>query len=183
MKFTTFFLLLFICLSLSTRATSKITNSTTTVQVELLGTYNLAGVSYDQRFSDEYKGFGFKVGIGAGYANAPWTFIPFKYNSFGSFPKNEIVSIPLQVNYLLGKGNSQFEAGVGITPFYSTHKFNDKSNINAYGTLATGYRYHNIKKHLALGVGLMYGFKLPGLKLNYVDNFFWQPYLSVGYIL
>ncbi len=101
----------------------------------------------------------------------------------GEFSKNEIVSVPLQLNYLFGKGNSQFEAGAGVTPFYSTYKFNEKSNFNAYGTLATGYRYHNLKRNLAFGAGIMYGFKLPGLKLNYVDNFFWQPYFSIGYII
>lgn len=72
------------------------------------------GISLDQRFSDNYSGLGFKGGIGVGYANAPWIFIPFKYSSWGSFPKNEIVSVPLQLNYLFGKGNSQFEAGAGV---------------------------------------------------------------------
>jgi hypothetical protein len=174
----------FLCIGLffSTVAKSQL-NNTSTLQVEILGVYNLAGVSFDQRFLDNYSGLGFKAGIGVGYANAPWTFIPFKYSSWGSFPKNEIVSVPLQLNYLFGKGNSQFEAGAGVTPFYSTYKFNEKSNFNAYGTLATGYRYHNLKRNLAFGAGIMYGFKLPGLKLNYVDNFFWQPYFSIGYII
>ncbi|NLX67748.1 MAG: hypothetical protein GXZ19_13485 [Bacteroidales bacterium] len=175
-------LFLCICLFFSILAKSQL-NNTSTLQVEILGAYNLAGVSLDQRFSDDYAGLGFKAGVGVGYVNSPWTFIPFKYNTWGGFPKNEIVSVPLQINYLLGKRNSQFEIGAGITPFYSTYKFNGKSHINAYGTLATGYRYHNLKRNLAFGAGIMYGFKLPGLKLNYVDDLFWQPYLSIGYII
>ena len=176
--------LVFLCIALFFSNVAKAQlNNTSTVQVEILGAYNLAGVSFDQRFWDNYSGLGFKAGIGVGYANPPWTFVPFKYTSWGSFPKNEIVSVPLQLNYLFGKGNSQFEAGVGVTPFYSSFKFNEKSNFNAYGTLATGYRYHSSKRNLVFGAGIIYGFKLPELKLHYVDNLFWQPYFSIGYIL
>lgn len=154
----------------------------TSVQLELLGSYNMVGVSFDRRFSNSYSGFGYKVGLGIGYSKDKLKFIPFKFDTWGGFPNQTILSVPLQVNYLLGEKNHQFEIGVGATPFYSTYKFNGKSHINAYGTLSAGYRYYNISKHITAGAGLMLGYKLPGLKMNYVNNVFWQPYLSIGYL-
>ncbi|MDO5523772.1 MAG: hypothetical protein Q4G48_06980 [Bacteroidia bacterium] len=164
-------------------AQQEYTGKTSSIQVEMLGAHNLMGVSFDQRFMESNHGLGYKVGIGVGYSKDSWKFIPFKFNTWGGFPNQTIVSVPIQLNYLLGKNAHKFELGAGVTPFYSSYKFNEKSNINAYGTFATGYRYNNLPKRFVLTAGLMYGFKLPGLKMNYVDKFFWQPYLSVGYIL
>lgn len=164
-------------------AQQKYNDKHSSIQIEMLGTHNLIGVSFDERFTESNHGLGYKVGIGAGYSKGNWKFIPFKYDTWGWFPDQNIVSIPIQLNYLLGKNNHKFELGAGVTPFYSSYKFNEKSNINAYGTFATGYRYSNPRKHIVFTAGLTYGFKLPGLKMNYVNDFFWQPYLSVGYIL
>ncbi len=154
-----------------------------TLQIELLGAYNLAGISFDRRFTESQDGLGYKVGIGVGYSKNSWKFVPFKFDTWGGFPNQTIVSLPLQLNYLSGKKNHQFEAGAGITPFYSTYQFSGKGNINAYGAISAGYRYHSPSKRIVLGTGLMLGCKLPGLTLKYVDKIFWQPYLSIGYLL
>ena len=158
-------------------------NNTATVRLDLLGESGLAGVTFDQRFSENYKGWGYRAGIGMGFANAPWTFVPFNYAGFVSFPKQQMMALPLQINYLLGNGNNQLDVGAGVTPFYSNVKFNDKSNLNAFGTISAGYRYHNLNNNLMFGAGLMFGYKLPGLKINNIGDVIWHPYLSIGYII
>jgi hypothetical protein len=70
--------------------------------LELGGNAGLLSVNYDQRFQKGNGGFGWKAGLGIGA-------IP-SGHSFGATP-----TVPLGINYLLGKGSHYLEAGLGVT--------------------------------------------------------------------
>ncbi len=82
---------------------------------ELLGASQGIGFNYDARFKkDASDGFGWRTGLGFGYA---YSSIFAAYNIDGekidTYNQMFRLSVPVEVNYLLGKGNSKFEAGAG----------------------------------------------------------------------
>ena len=96
-----------------------------TMYIELLGASNGLGINYDARFRQgASSGWGWRTGLGFGY----------RYSSMGvaySFSDTEVVddskildltaiynqcfraSVPLEINYLLGKGPSKLDLGAG----------------------------------------------------------------------
>ena len=71
--------------------------------LEFGGNGGILSLNYDRRFSEGNNGFGARVGAGLAA-------VPAGHDGFGF-----TVSVPLAVNYLLGKGPHQLEAGAGIT--------------------------------------------------------------------
>ena len=106
-----------------------------------LGGAGLASLNYDMRIMKKNDGLGFRVGIG-GFS------IKANYGG-GSYDKESIITVPLELNYLLGKDEKHyFEIGGGATIVNSKYKSSDPqysyySNENfhsTFGHLYFGYR-------------------------------------------
>lgn len=105
------------------------------IYLELLGSHVLAGVNFDMRLNKgRMDGIGFRVGVGG---------ISAELADVG------IVTFPIEINHLIGKRRSSFEAGVGILPIYATSigEITDYDYVTedgmafAGGFLTLGYRY------------------------------------------
>ncbi|MVN89831.1 hypothetical protein GO816_01700 [Mucilaginibacter sp. HME9299] len=103
------------------------------VYAELAGPGLLFSANYDTRFSKARNGWGARAG--AGYLSAD---------------NNSILTLPVQINYLLGKQGKYFEVGLGAT-FVSTKGSNNDDNFFVFddasttiGTMTFGYRYQPI---------------------------------------
>lgn len=104
------------------------------VYVELLGQGLLFTANYDTRFSKKRNGLGGRIGIGA----------------IGSDGDN-IVTIPVSLNYLLGEGKNFFEIGLGAT--YATASVLDTNGSAVFGTMSFMYRLQPVKSGFNLRVG------------------------------
>lgn len=106
-----------------------------------LGGPGITSVNYDMRFTKSESGFGGRVGIGALLLSGAGT------------DKFSRVLFPVGLNYLIGKdGRNYFELGAGITPVYSSNKF-DQSSKNfrsSFGHLNFGYRFQPKNKGFLL---------------------------------
>jgi hypothetical protein len=108
---------------------SAVTNRAQNIFVELGGPGLLLSANYDTRFAQRRDGIGGR--LGAGYL---------------SLDNNSILTIPLQVNYLLGKKNKYFELGIGYT-FINTNGNDNEDYFSlddasgGLGTMTFGYRY------------------------------------------
>ena len=93
--------------------------------LELLGASNGLGLNYDARFNrDASSGFGWRTGLGFGYRYSS-TGVAYGFNKTdrsndgSTLDMSQIynqcfrASIPLEINYLLGKGQSKFDLGAG----------------------------------------------------------------------
>jgi hypothetical protein len=74
-------------------------------------------VNYDARFAKVEKGLGFRAGIGF----FPGVRIGGDNSTLFAWPT--ILSIPIGLNYLIGKAPNYFEAGLGATYFYAKGHF------------------------------------------------------------
>ncbi|RXF70698.1 hypothetical protein [Arcticibacter tournemirensis] len=97
-----------------------------TVYVEMLGPGLTISGNYDTRFSKRRDGLGGRIGIGYIAADG-----------------NSITTIPVGLNYLLGKGKNFFEVGAGVT--YLNFSDNEDEYLSAegdgvLGNLTFGYR-------------------------------------------
>ena len=97
--------------------------------IELLGNGLLYSVNYDRLFADQISG---RVGLMViGAAN--------------DSSAAAVIAAPIMANYLFGRGNSHFEAGVGITlmtgAVENVEEIEDEGFSGAVGTATLGYRY------------------------------------------
>ncbi|MDR0812291.1 MAG: hypothetical protein LBN23_08515 [Paludibacter sp.] len=119
------------------------------VSIELLGVYNLAGISFDSRFTENSK-FGYKVGAGYGFG---------RFTAFFEY-KSRTVAVPANIYYLFGKKHHFFELGLGMTSFYYNRYFYDGiygqesrfAGIGSYGFLQTAYRFESSKFLISAGL-------------------------------
>jgi hypothetical protein len=101
---------------------------------ELGGPGLLFSANYDTRFSQRRDGFGGRIGLGFIASNG-----------------SSLVSVPVQLNYLLGKNSKYFEIGVGAS-YVSFSSGSDFLSFNStpttshtvLGTMTFGYRYQPI---------------------------------------
>ena len=77
--------------------------------------------NYDTRFNSKQDGIGGRIGIGGFSTNG-----------------NSILTIPLQLNYLLGQDNKFFEIGIGAT--LVSGKIGGIFDSTTIGTMVFGYR-------------------------------------------
>jgi len=129
--------------------------------VELGGQGLLFTVNYDSRFSKQRDGIGGRVGIG--------------YIAEGG---DYATTVPLSLNYLLGKGKHFFEMGLGAT-ILTTGGTNesflfDENNSNVIGTMSFSYRLQPVDRGFSFRAGLTPVFN---------KNFFIPYYagISLGY--
>lgn len=122
---------------------------------------NNYSINYDIRFGNSFKGWGVRVGAG---------FLP---------ARQQVLSVPVQLNYLAGNSRHFLEMGGGLT-FYHSNEADplwgvvSGSGAAVFGALSAGYRYQPRVMGLTVrgGVtGLFGGVQLPMP----------VPQLSVGY--
>ncbi len=129
--------------------------------VELGGQGLLFTANYDTRFSNRRDGLGGRVGIGYIAADG-----------------DNATTVPLSLNYLLGKGRHFFEIGLGATLLATkasdySFVFND-NNSDVIGTMSFSYRLQPVDRGFSLRAGLTPVF----------NKDFFIPYyagLSLGY--
>lgn len=136
------------------------------VFVELGGQGLLLTANYDTRFSKRRDGLGGRIGIGYIAADSD----------------NAATTIPIGLNYLLGKNNKFFEIGLGATFIASQSSgsffFNDddevENNSTVIGTMSFSYRVQPVDSGFSFRAGITPIF----------DGDFFMPYfggLSLGY--
>ncbi|MBQ8047119.1 MAG: hypothetical protein IJ196_04245 [Prevotella sp.] len=162
------------------------------IYLEIGGASNLAGLSYERRFSGNDR-FGWRTGVAFVYAE--------HMSIFTGSDDLRGWTVPIEVNYLTGRRKSHLELGVGINLGYyneHTHYYyyqhtgevdgiyqydveqrHDTRNTWGhffYGNI--GYRYQ-AKSGFQFRAGISPSFNLGG-DHAVSKSFFW-PYLSLGY--
>ena len=134
------------------------------VFLEFIGNSPLVSANFDIRLKpDRNDGFGLRAG--AGFAN----------NYF---------SLPLTLNYIIGKKRSGFETGIGLTPLikfsegytgYDGYKYQGGKNVVATGFISAGYRLQSYN-------GFMFR---SNVSVFLEPENIWAPWpgISVGYML
>lgn len=163
--------------------------------LELWGSSLGVGIGYDQRFKPTSV-FGFRAGLS--FTNGSWD----DSGWFGAYDGGahtnvdfKGVTIPLEVNAIMGKRASKFELGIGATPcilhrhevkYWDCYPDNmepdikDGTRINIVGTLNIGYRLQR-KSGFFMRAG--FSFILGDLKCSPIDGLILLPYLSLGYTI
>ncbi|MEC3878284.1 hypothetical protein [Parapedobacter sp. 10938] len=133
------------------------------VYVEYGGPSAIYSVNYDTRFMRSNNGWGLRAGIG---------FLP-------SQGINNI-SVPIQVNYLLGRTRHFFEAGAGATYFHGDRSDSwfgpSEAGSMVFGSLSAGYRYQPLSRGVTARIGIT------GIAGSFNNNSVAAlPHISVGY--
>ena len=132
-----------------------------TVFLEVGGPGLALTLNYDTRFGDRRDKWGFRVGAGYYNTGANW-----------------VASVPLQVNYLYGKGNNFLEFGAGTT-FVRSHGTSkgtlfEFDNITGFiGTATLGYRYQQDNGGI--------NFRIAFVPILYDDGVIAEGGISIGY--
>ena len=166
---------------------------TKAVYIEAFGASNTVGVNFDTRFKGN-SGFGIRAGIGYGIGNdASSGFF------WGVGQTAQGVSIPVEINWLLGKKKSHLELGFGMsngiyrvrTKYGSGFSISDSGEYELrpgvdklsmqwgyylFGNI--GYRFQPAKG-FTFRVGLNPSFTFGNA--NGVLKSLFYPYLSIGY--
>ena len=137
------------------------TGSAQNVFIELGGQGILFTANYDTRFSNKRNGIGGRAGIG-----------------YLSIDGDHVTTIPIGLNYLLGKGRSFFEVGLGATVL-ATGGSNDsfvfdENESNVVGTMSFSYRLQPTDSGFAFRAGLT-----PVFNQDFFIPYFFG--LSLGY--
>jgi hypothetical protein len=131
MKSVLFFSLSFFVINshLFSQETTAASPRAQSVYLEFLGNGLVFSGNYDFRFQKSQKGLGMRVGLG------------FFGGSGGG-----IITLPIGLNYLTGKGPNYFEAGLG----YTYASFTDSEDfLEGSGSIlvpSIGYRYQPVQK-------------------------------------
>jgi hypothetical protein len=110
------------------------------VFAEIYGRGGIFSANYDRRFSNRLDGLGFTVG--AGYI---------------AVDDISLLSIPVTINYLMGKNGKYFELGAGVSYFNaSIHDGTDASSggHTFIGTTTIGYRSQPINGGFIFRAGI-----------------------------
>lgn len=145
--------------------------------VKRFGNGVLTFVNYDIRLTrGAQDGLGIRAGIGGGTFNNVHT-------GEGEIIDAGIVTMPVGVNYLVGKRRSSFEVGIGITPIYVNadavivdNEFFTGKAWGAVGVLNLGYRFQPLRNGLMFRVDWTSVFGEGGFYGK-----FWGAYLGFGY--
>lgn len=115
------------------------------VQIEALGPASLLSVNIDSRFGKKENGLGFRLGLGGS-----------PLGMFGvSCNVGTQISVPLGINYLVGKKQHLLELGGGLVPTIISATKRYCPNLNpgffsdetgSYAFLSAGYRYQPVQQ-------------------------------------
>ncbi len=133
------------------------------IYAEYGGPSAIYSVTYDTRLTRSNKGWGVRAGLG---------FLP-------SQGINNI-SVPVQVNYLLGKTRHFFEAGAGATYFHGNRSSSwfgsPEEGSLVFGTLSASYRYQTLSRGITARIGIT------GIAGSFNSNSIAAlPHIGVGY--
>lgn len=135
------------------------------IYIELGGAALSYSLNYDMRFEKkDDAGFGARIGIGR---------------------TDDLILIPLHLNYLHGSGKHRLELGLGITTLFGNQSDTDRNRIYPIASGTLMYRYQNTAEHLIFRVGFSPTF-VPTSPNRFIDvsRVFWVwPGISAGYIL
>lgn len=154
-----------------------------------------AGIGYDQRFRPNSV-FGFRTGLS--FTSGSWDDAGL-FGSWDGGPYTNVdfkgVTIPLELNAIMGGRASKFELGIGATPCilhrheiseYGWHPANSHTDVkdgvrlNILGTLNIGYRLQR-KSGFFMRVGITY--LMGDLKCSPIDAWILLPNLALGYTI
>jgi hypothetical protein len=135
------------------------------VYFEVLGAGGTYSFNYDTRFQNTLNGLGGRVGL-----------------SYIAADGNSVFSVPVMLNYLLGKNGKYFEMGIGATyiGFDADLKDNNENEVlfidgdGFFGTMNFGYRKQPVDGGFMFRAGIAPVFG----KGNFIP---WWPYLSLGF--
>jgi len=134
-----------------------------------IGGPGLASVNYDMRLQNKEDGIGFRVGVGG---------FSLRDDFYNSSQRTGLLTIPVAVNYLLGKDKrNYFEIGAGATYVSLTNEdeFSDDSQFSSsFGHLHFGYRLQPQNGGFTFRAGMTPIFNSNGFIPYYVS-------LSFGY--
>ncbi|MCR4774458.1 MAG: hypothetical protein K5854_08900 [Prevotella sp.] len=151
--------------------------------IEALGASTTFGIHYDSRFS-ENTNWGGRIGLA--YTNSK------SDDFFDDNPqKTTGITIPVAVNYLIGKNKHFAEVGTGISfgwykCTYRTQRFEMERDVNAnFVFLDLGYRYQPTKG-LLIRAGVNPSFALDLYKDSHKEHGAQRaaviyPYIGIGY--
>jgi hypothetical protein len=129
------------------------------VYVEGLGSGILLSVNYDMRFRRGVQdGLGMRVGVGGASLSGT--------DGTGQTASIGIVTVPLMVNYLVGKRRSAFEVGAGLTPGYAS------ARVTSSGT------YQSAEGFGVFAGFLNVGYRLQPLRNGVVFRINWSPAIN-----
>ncbi len=118
----------------------NLTKRAQNVFIELGGQGLTFTANYDTRFTKSRDGFGGRVGIG-----------------YISDSGDKLTTIPVSLNYLLGKGNKFLEVGLGAT-YLSTTGNNDvlfsNNESSLIGTMSFAYRLQPVDSGFSFRAGI-----------------------------
>lgn len=152
------------------------------VRLDLFGAANVVGASYDARFKGD-SGLGFAVGVGYGFGIGNW------YEIHG-------VGVPVEINYLAGRGKHHFEIGAGMSNGVYFDKITESKTVTlpdgSTGTAPKEVRttqwgnflYANVGYRLRAENGLVFRCGLSpsyGIGKYGLSKSVFSPYLSLGY--
>ena len=169
MKRTLLLTVLAISLSLNAQINQKPVKN---LSVEFLGAHNGLGLNYDSRFNGN-EGLGYRVGLSYAYL----------------FPAQDAdihgVAVPLELNYLIGRGLVKLELGAGASLGYYSIKDKSMGSVgeskrNDFGYFIFGNAALRLQpqRGLTLRLGVTPNF---GFEKKYSITHYPYPYLSVGY--
>lgn len=135
-------------LYISAFSQQKISPHASQLQLEVFGPGSLFSINFDMRFAKKQNGLGFRVGLGG--------------SSLGTLGEScnsgAQLSLPIGLNYLIGKNDHYVEIGGGIVPTvvggtkvlcigFQPDFFSDE--IQTYEYVLAGYRFQpGIKKRM-----------------------------------
>ncbi|SDL52927.1 hypothetical protein SAMN04487898_12031 [Pedobacter sp. ok626] len=143
MKRILLLMLLGMCALSNSAEAQESTSRAQNVFVEIGGQGILFSANYDTRFGNRRDGLGGRVGIG-----------------YVAIDGTSVTTIPVSLNYLLGKGKNFFEIGLGTT--YGSAKLgddflsdddNNESGSAFIGTMSFMYRLQPVDSGFALRAG------------------------------
>lgn len=125
--------LLFVCvLSASAqRGVPEFTGNHKNIYVEFNGSHLGTGVNFDMRFlPGRMDGLGFRAGIGATSGKAKFD---------GVRLNREVISLPVEINHLIGKKRTSLVTGIGILPVYNLKGAGDEVNVASILPAESGF--------------------------------------------
>lgn len=121
----TFFVLVFLsgnAYSQGVERQGKTSANASQIYLEAGGSAFVYSLNYDARFGKFENGLGWRLGIGG-----------------ATIEGDGYISIPAQVNYLVGSKGQYLEVGAGVS-YISIPDFFDSRNSNVFGSLTLGFR-------------------------------------------
>lgn len=129
---------------------------------ELLGAGLIYSVNYDLRFQERGDGIGARLGF-----------------SFFSRDGNSNTSIPLQLNYLIGKGQHKLEVGAGISTFFQKDSGENEAYVFPSGVFMYRLQLSDSPFLFRIGFSPIFAPEEEGAIITSKVFWFW-PGLSLG---